>query len=47
MTSGFAPTTQLSAAVDDRRHAVAEILGRVQSFESAVKDAKVPEASKR
>ena len=33
-----APTTQLAAAVEDRRHAVAEILGRVQAFESAVKE---------
>jgi len=33
-----APTTQLAAAVEDRRHAVAEILGRVQAFETAVKE---------
>jgi len=42
-----APTTQLAAAVEDRRHAVAEILGRVQAFETAVKAGKVPEAPKR
>ena len=41
-----APTTQLAAAVEDRRHAVAEILGRSQAFESAVKAANVPEAPK-
>jgi hypothetical protein len=41
-----APTTQVVAAVEDRRHAVAEILGRSQAFETAVKAAKVPEAPK-
>jgi photosystem II stability/assembly factor-like uncharacterized protein len=41
-----APTTQVIAAVEDRRHAVAEILGRSQAFESAVKAANVPEAPK-
>ncbi len=33
-----APTTQLAAAVEDRRHAVAELLGRVQAFETEVKE---------
>ncbi|HSY49367.1 MAG TPA: glycoside hydrolase [Thermoanaerobaculia bacterium] len=41
-----APTTQLAAAVEDRRHAVAEILGRSQAFETAAKAAKLPEAAK-
>jgi photosystem II stability/assembly factor-like uncharacterized protein len=41
-----APTTQVAAAVEDRRHAVAEILSRAQTFENAVKAAKVPEAPK-
>jgi hypothetical protein len=41
-----APTTQVLAAVEDRRRAVAEILGRAQTFETAVKAAKVPEAPK-
>jgi hypothetical protein len=41
-----APTTQLSAAVEDRRHALAEILGRAQTFETAAKAANLPEAAK-
>jgi photosystem II stability/assembly factor-like uncharacterized protein len=41
-----APTTQVIAAVEDRRHAVAEILTRSQAFETAVKAAKVPDAPK-
>jgi hypothetical protein len=45
--SDAAPTTQLAAAVEDRRHAVAEILERSQAFESAVKEGKIAEAPKR
>jgi hypothetical protein len=41
-----APTTQLAAAVEDRRQAVAEILGRAQTFETAATAAKLPEAAK-
>jgi hypothetical protein len=44
--SDAAPTTQLAAAVDDRRHAVAEILGRAQTFETAARAAKLPPAAK-
>ena len=41
-----APTTQLAAAVEDRRHAVAEILGRAQTFETSIKATKLPEPAK-
>jgi hypothetical protein len=44
--SDAAPTTQLAAAVEDRRRAVAEILGRSQSFETAARAAKLPPAAK-
>jgi photosystem II stability/assembly factor-like uncharacterized protein len=44
--SDAAPTAQAAAAVDDRHHAVAEILGRTETFETAVKAAKLPEAPK-
>ena len=44
--SDAAPTTQLAAAVEDRRRAVAEILGRAQSFETAARAAKLPPAAK-
>ena len=40
--SDAAPTMQASAAVEDRRHAFIEVLGRTQTFETAVKGAKVP-----
>ncbi|MGH9419141.1 MAG: hypothetical protein ACRD3J_04145, partial [Thermoanaerobaculia bacterium] len=44
--SDAAPTTQVAAAVEDRRSAVTEILGRVQSFEAAVKAANLSEPTK-
>ncbi|MBV8543493.1 MAG: glycoside hydrolase, partial [Acidobacteria bacterium] len=44
--SDAAPTTQLAAAVEDRRHAVGEILGRAQTFETAARAAKLPPAAK-
>jgi len=44
--SDDAPTTQLAAAVEDRRRAVAEIVGRAQTFETAARAAKLPPAAK-
>jgi glutamyl-tRNA reductase len=44
--SDDAPTTQLAAAVEDRRHAVAELLNRAATFETAVKAAKLPPPAK-
>ena len=40
--SDDAPTTQVVAAVEDRRRAVAGILGRIQTFETAAQAAKLP-----
>ena len=44
--SDDAPTTQVVAAIEDHRHAVAEILGRTKTFETAVRAAKLPHSSK-
>jgi len=44
--SDDAPTTQVLAAVEDRRHALAELLGRTGTFETNVKAMKLPEAGK-
>jgi photosystem II stability/assembly factor-like uncharacterized protein len=44
--SDEAPTTQALAAVEDRRAAVAEVLGRTKAFETAVQAAKLPPPAK-
>src|SRR5204862_225895 len=44
--SDEAPTTQVVAAVEDRRAAVAEIMGRTKTFETAIQAAKLPPPAK-
>jgi hypothetical protein len=44
--SDDAPTTQALAAVEDRRAAVAEVLGRTKTFETAAQAAKLPPPAK-
>jgi hypothetical protein len=44
--SDEAPTTQVVAAVEDRRRAFAEIMGRTKTFETAVEAAKLPPPAK-
>jgi photosystem II stability/assembly factor-like uncharacterized protein len=44
--SDEAPTTQALAAVEDRRAAVADVMGRTKAFETAVQAAKLPPPAK-